>query len=306
MDDKPPVQDGPQSMLEAWLRASTEFWASVAKVPFLASEAAGTEPWWEKVTKGRALVTWGSSLKTMQAFSSLMTEPGTMEEVFKGINTLPELMAKFVQPAWNGFFFLQQEWMKAAGRIGESAAAYSFENIDQDAFQAFINVYEKEFRHFLTVPQLGLTRGYQEHVNQALDRLNIFQATMAKFMALLYLPVEKSLKVMQEELAKMADQGRLPESSRDFYRMWVKVLEGHYMNLFKSPHYTHTLGKTLDAMSAFMVAKKKILEDALQFLPVPTQKEMDELYREIYLLKKRVKELEKNNRSQGPAIGTEA
>jgi polyhydroxyalkanoate synthesis regulator phasin len=28
-------------------------------------------------------------------------------------------------------------------------------------------------------------------------------------------------------------------------------------------------------------------------LPVPTQKEMDELYKEIYLLKKRIKELEK-------------
>ena len=28
-------------------------------------------------------------------------------------------------------------------------------------------------------------------------------------------------------------------------------------------------------------------------LPVPTHKEMDELYKEIYLLKKRIKELEK-------------
>ena len=30
-------------------------------------------------------------------------------------------------------------------------------------------------------------------------------------------------------------------------------------------------------------------------LPVPTQKEMDELYKEIYLLKKRIKELEKRS-----------
>jgi polyhydroxyalkanoate synthesis regulator phasin len=29
--------------------------------------------------------------------------------------------------------------------------------------------------------------------------------------------------------------------------------------------------------------------------PVPTHKEMDELYKEIYLLKKRIKELEKKN-----------
>ena len=110
---------------------------------------------------------------------------------------------------------------------------------------------------------------------------------------------------MQDELARMADQGKLPESSKDYYRMWIKVLEGHYMTLFKSPGYTHTLGKTLDAMSAFMVARKEILEDALQALPVPTQKEMDELYREIYLLKKRVKELEKKNGSPETTMGAD-
>jgi polyhydroxyalkanoate synthase subunit PhaE len=292
-------------MLEAWLKASAEFWASVVKVSFPASESAGSRLWWEKLGKGRTLEAWESSLKTMQALSGLVTAPESMQGVFKGVNTLPELMLKVVQPAWTSFFSLQQEWMKAAGRIGESTAAYSFENLDHDAFQAFINLYENEFRHFLTVPQLGLTRAYQERMNQALDRLNIFQATMAEFISLLYLPVEKSLKVMQEELAKLADQGNLPENSKDFYRMWIKVLEGHYMTLFKSAGYTHTLGKTLDAMSAFMVARKEILEDALQVLPVPTHKEMDELYREIYLLKKRVKELEKKDRNVQPQVETE-
>jgi polyhydroxyalkanoate synthesis regulator phasin len=46
-------------------------------------------------------------------------------------------------------------------------------------------------------------------------------------------------------------------------------------------------------MSEFSAAKKEILQDFLNTLPVPTHKEMDELYKEIYLLKKRIKELEK-------------
>jgi class III poly(R)-hydroxyalkanoic acid synthase PhaE subunit len=306
MDDKSPAQSSRSPMFEDFLKASTEFWVSVAKLPFIFSEAAGNDLWWEKVANGRALETWESSVKTMQAISSLLSESARIEGIFKGIETFPELMVKVVQPAWNGFFFLQQEWTKAAERIGESASAYNFENLEQDAFQAFVNVYDKEFRHFLNIPQLGLTRVYQENFRQAMDRLSIFQATMGEFMALLYLPVEKSLKVMREELATMADQGRLPESSKDLYRMWVKILEGHYMNLFKTPHFTQTLGKTVDAMSSFIVARKKIIEDALQFLPVPTQTEMDDLYREIYLLKKRVKELEKNNRSRKTPVRTES
>jgi polyhydroxyalkanoate synthesis regulator phasin len=38
---------------------------------------------------------------------------------------------------------------------------------------------------------------------------------------------------------------------------------------------------------------EKVLEDILRMLPVPNQKDMDELYKEIYLLKKKVKTLEK-------------
>ena len=37
------------------------------------------------------------------------------------------------------------------------------------------------------------------------------------------------------------------------------------------------------------------MEDMLSMFPVPKQKEMDELYREIYLLKKRIKALEKKS-----------
>ena len=33
--------------------------------------------------------------------------------------------------------------------------------------------------------------------------------------------------------------------------------------------------------------------DMLQNLPIPTNKEMDELYKDLYILKKRVKELER-------------
>jgi hypothetical protein len=110
---------------------------------------------------------------------------------------------------------------------------------------------------------------------------------------MLYLPVEKSFNVMQEQLRSMADTGELPQRSTDYYRMWVKILEGHYMTLFKSPEYNRALAFILDALGEFTIAREELLQDALKLLPLPTYRDMDELYREIYLLKKRVKELEK-------------
>jgi polyhydroxyalkanoate synthesis regulator phasin len=46
-------------------------------------------------------------------------------------------------------------------------------------------------------------------------------------------------------------------------------------------------------LEAFSVAKNQFLQDLLQSLPVPTHKEMDDLYKELYALKKKVKSLEK-------------
>jgi hypothetical protein len=129
---------------------------------------------------------------------------------------------------------------------------------------------------------------------RSVDKFNLFQSSLTEFLRLLSLPMERSLQILQEKLTELADEGSLPEDSKVYYQMWIKILEGHYMTLFQSSEYTKTLNKTLHSMSEFSEAKKELLQDTLLYmLPVPTQKEMDELYKEIYLLKKRIKELEK-------------
>jgi polyhydroxyalkanoate synthesis regulator phasin len=61
----------------------------------------------------------------------------------------------------------------------------------------------------------------------------------------------------------------------------------------RTPEYTVTLGNTMKALRDFRVARTQLFMDVLQDLPIPTNKDMDELYKDLYLLKKRVKELEK-------------
>jgi class III poly(R)-hydroxyalkanoic acid synthase PhaE subunit len=298
MNDKRPNFTGPETLLQAWMKASTEFWNSMIDQRDEAPTGAQDDP--SNGSRLRSLEAWESTMKTMRTFTAVATQPETLEGLTKGINSLPEVALRMIQPAWNGFFHLQQEWMRRVGRIGKTASStFNFENFSQEAVKAFSELYEKEFRQFLQVPQLGLTRVYQERLSQVADRFNLFQTTMNEFLSLLYLPVEKSIKVMQDELASLADEGQLPETSKDFYGLWMRILEGHYMILFKSPEYTTTLGKTMDALSEFVAARQQILQDALQFLPIPTQKDMDELYKEIYQMKKRVKELEKQNKARG-------
>jgi len=235
-------------------------------------------------------------MNMLQSLSSIFSEPGVMEGFTKGAETAPEILLKVVHTWLNGFFHMQQEWIKKGGRIRESAESYKFENLEQDLFRAWSEMYEKEFRQFFKMPQLGLTRYYQERMNRTADRSNLFQHAVGEFLYIIYMPIEKSFQVMQQKLAIMAKEGQFPDNTKDFYNMWIKSLEGHYMTLFKSPEYTQSMSKLINSMGTFMVARQEMLQDILQLLPIPSNKEMDELYKEVYNLKKRIRQLEKKNK----------
>ena len=150
----------------------------------------------------------------------------------------------------------------------------------------------------LNIPQVGLSRVYQERALAAVDKYNLFQAALGEFVHQLYLPLEKSYRSLHEEVAQLAEAGQLPEDAKAYYQMWIKHLEGHYMTLYQSPEYTQALGKTLSALNGWAAARREVLADALQALPVVTHREMNELYREIYQLKKQVKGLNKQLKAQ--------
>jgi polyhydroxyalkanoate synthase subunit PhaE len=285
--------DGSQSPMEQWMKSSCNFWNTMMDPDQKKRENSGNHDSSKQQTKTRLQESVESTLKAAQAFNAAMLEPESMATLVNGVNDFPEALFKIVQPAWNGLFHLQQQWAERAGRIGKSTTFSNWENLDKGTFRILTELYEREFRQFLNMPQIGLTRVYQEHANMAADRYALFQSSMAEFLSMLYLPLEKSLKIMQEKFTQMVDTGNVPENSKQYYEIWIKILETHYLNLFKSPEYTETLQRTIDSIGEFMIARKQILEDMIQMLPVPTQKEMDELYKELYLIKKKVKQLEK-------------
>ena len=94
-------------------------------------------------------------------------------------------------------------------------------------------------------------------------------------------------------MANMADRGPLDEKSKTYYNLWIKSLEGHYMELFQTSEYAEAMRKTLHALHEFTNAKQAVIDDGLKQLNIPTFRDVDELSKEIYLLKKRIRELEK-------------
>ncbi|MCA1785383.1 MAG: hypothetical protein LC657_05295, partial [Desulfobacteraceae bacterium] len=160
-------------------------------------------------------------------------------------------------------------------------------------FAIWKELYESDFQKFYNIPQLGLTRNYQEQINTNLDRGNRFFLAFSEFMNLLYVPVEKAGNVTLERYQEMVERKEISDDPKMLYKLWIKSLEGYYMQMLQSPEYNRALSSVISTHSEYKESKGKILQTFLHQLQIPTNKEMDELYKETYLLKKKVRGLEK-------------
>lgn len=284
---------GMATMLNTWMKSMGDMWGNMAGQWGAASghQQAGAEEGYGTNHKTQAAM--AAALKNWQSMAGAMAAPESMTALLKGSGAMPEVLLKLAQTSMGSLIELQQKMIQRVGRMGQSVDAYQFQDIDENMFRAWTDIYKKEFQQFFQIPQLGLMRTYQEKANQAADKYNLFQSTLSEFLNLLGLPFNRSMQVMQEKLGEMAEKGELTEDTKVYYNMWVKVLEGHFMTLFQTPEYVETLTRTVNALAEYSAARNAALEDMLSALPVAKKTEMDDMARELYELKKRLRRLEK-------------
>ena len=281
------------SMVTTWMKSMGDLWGSGAGQwsAFPGQQQAGTKADIGATPKAQAAM--AATLKNWHILAGAMATPESMTSLFKGSGAMPEVLLKLAQTSMGSVMELQQNMVQRVGRLGDSAKAYQFQDIDENMSRLWTEIYEREFRQYFQIPQLGLMRTYQEKANRVADKYNLFQSTLSEFLSLLGLPFTRSMQVMQEKLGEMAENGELTEDTKVYYNMWVKVLEGHFMTLFQTPEYVETLTRTVNALADFSGARNAALEDMLSMLPVAKKTEMDDMARELYELKKRLRKLEK-------------
>jgi polyhydroxyalkanoate synthase subunit PhaE len=289
---------GAEPLLAAWIKWTMEFWEAMAHLGPGHGSPAATEDdvFLEAAGPGDA---WLASLNLWQAFFALLTEPETVAAVFQGIRAPAEIVLRMARAGWEGYFELHRQWLEGWESNG-ILTADDFEELDEDVGKICGELYEKEFRRLLHMSHLRLTGLTQECLNQATEKFNRFQAAMAEFAQMLYQPVKKSLRAMRG-VGGIGRQEQPPEDFKEYYRGWLRVLEGHYMTLFQSAEFVQTLVRTLTALQEFTVAKDTLTAEVMEALALPSRRDLDTLYREMYVLKKSMKDMAKKLARLEPA-----
>ncbi|SDT86648.1 poly(R)-hydroxyalkanoic acid synthase subunit PhaE [Desulfobacula phenolica] len=284
-----------ESIMNTWAQPMGDIMGAMSQIWSACQTARQSGQQDEKKSGNYTMDNINIALKNWHTIVLAMATPESMASFFKGCSTVPDMLTKFNQSVLGSLAEFQKKMSQSANRFGESVDAYRFEKIDENVFHVWTELYEKEFQKFFYIPPLGLTREYQERINHMMDKFNLFQANQAEFMRLLCLPFQRSMGVMQEKIAALAKIGELPADSNEYYQMWIKILEGHFMTLFQTPEYIKALTKTISSLTNFSEAKNAVIEDMIKGLPIAHQSEIDDLSREVYELKRRIRRLEKSN-----------
>ena len=276
-----------------WNKMLQEYWQNLdgpwkGMFQTFVSQADGAQ------VNGRVVDSLQANVKMWQTMAKAMSEPSNFIHFQKANEVTPEVFLRFSQTCMESFNSLQTQAGEWIQKRGASLSSADIQELDTELLKDLAQTYEKEFSKYFKVPQVGLGRFYQERTMAVVDKYNIFQLALSEFLHILYRPIEKSLKSLQEKVVEMAETGPLDDKSKTYYNLWIKLLESEYMGLFQQPEYADAMSRTLWALNDFSEARKIVVEDILKQVNIPTNKDLDELSKEIYLLKKRLRILEHN------------
>ncbi|MFH1229877.1 MAG: poly(R)-hydroxyalkanoic acid synthase subunit PhaE [Planctomycetota bacterium] len=163
----------------------------------------------------------------------------------------------------------------------------------KEFYNSLIGGYESAFGKFIKMPMIGPSRQVLDKIHKSIDSFIKYCGAIVDFSLVLYSPGKESI----EELSKKASyilKGEISqEKYKEFYEMLIKTFEDRFYQLFKTPAFSEVLKTTLEASMEFRKDHFAVVEEILKSTPIITRSEMNDVYQELYNLKKKVKELEK-------------
>lgn len=91
------------------------------------------------------------------------------------------------------------------------------------------------------------------------------------------------------------------EQLEAYKRIWIDIYENDFTELFDSEKFGQNYGKLVSAELELTKHWENILNVILSSVRLPTRKEIDEVYKELHELRKRVKKLEKKEEKSNAA-----
>ena len=168
-----------------------------------------------------------------------------------------------------------------------SSFKYTHEFVD-----LWLKTYEATYGRLIEMPAIGPMREKYENVMKSVSTTaDLYSAWLESYLNFQNVFME-AMRRMREKMAVQMKEEMTPEAYKDFYKTWVETYSETFKEFLKSGHFSADIGKFMSYMMEFQKNNRDMLEENyLRPMNLPTRTEIDEINREVYTLKKAVKEL---------------
>lgn len=283
-------------LFESWLDTANKFWKDIEKsrddtmqwgdinLKFGGDDEVDDE-------KHRAYKTWETSINNFTSFLKILSAPENQEAMARSSTAFAEALAHATGESVENMLEFQGNLIQSLARASEYTKSYNIEELDHTVFESFRELYKNEWQKYLHIPKIGLPRVLHQQLTDLVDKSNIFHSYLSELLYLFSLPFEKTNNVTQQRIKSMLENGEIENEPAQFYNEWIKALEGNFMQLLKSEEYTGLLNKLIRSLADYKEVKTDVTNVLLNEFQIPTNKDMDEVYKELYIMKKKVVEL---------------
>jgi class III poly(R)-hydroxyalkanoic acid synthase PhaE subunit len=204
-----------------------------------------------------------------------------------------KLMTQWMNNPMEG---MKENWSKMSNQFGQFMPAMgngSFQNI-LDQYNAFSKNMQEASSPLMKMMTPGTKRDQLETMNRISDLMVTYNAKNAELSHLIYNTGVKVFEKLGTQLSDKMKAGTTePINMMAAYQEWMNLNDSVFTGLFDTDEFSKIQS---ELASAGMRLKKEFelqMEKVLENVPVITRSEMDELYKTVYELKKRIRTLEK-------------
>jgi class III poly(R)-hydroxyalkanoic acid synthase PhaE subunit len=212
-----------------------------------------------------------------------------------------ESMWKLYMDQWRAFGQpWESMWMRAPGLMGRAATG------DSAALFELTDVYHTAYKQTLgklaTSPNLGMTREFNSRLMEGFDSFTAVNLAQAEYQAVVTEIWEAAFKRFGEDMARLVEKGEKIENVRDLVTFWTRSAENVFLDAFRTERYTMAQGKLLNTNMKYRISQRRVTEEFMEMLDMPTRSEVDESHLRVHELRKEVKALKMQMKEMQAAV----
>ncbi|MDI7267040.1 MAG: poly(R)-hydroxyalkanoic acid synthase subunit PhaE [Myxococcota bacterium] len=203
---------------------------------------------------------------------------------------------QFALPAGDyaeAFSSLGKQWLEFATRMAERTGDVLKGELKPEAarefYESWLRGYEETIGKVFKIPAVGPARQMMDRHMKGVDAFMKYQAALADFYGKMVQPGIEALSDLAGKTQEISQGPLTPEAFEKFYQLLLKTVEQRFSELFKSPPFLAALEHTLHTSLDFHSRMNEIVEEQLKGTPIVTRKEVDEVHKELYELKKEIR-----------------